>query len=41
MIVSRLGLGLKVDGFVPAFIASAVISVVAGAVTWLLNFLFV
>jgi uncharacterized membrane protein YvlD (DUF360 family) len=37
MIVSRLGLGLKVDGFLPAFIASAVISVVAGVVTWLLG----
>ena len=37
MIVSRLGLGLVVDGFVPAFIASAVITVVSGVITWLLG----
>ena len=38
MIVSRLGLGLTVDGFVPAFIASAVISIVAGVIIWALGF---
>ena len=38
MIVSRLGLGLTVDGFVPAFIASAVISIVAGLIIWALGF---
>ena len=37
MIVSRLGLGLTVDGFVPAFIASAVISIVAGVIIWALG----
>jgi putative membrane protein len=37
MIVSRLGLGLSVDGFGAAFIASAVISIVAGILTWLLG----
>ena len=38
MIISRLGLGLTVDGFVPAFIASAVISIVAGVIIWALGF---
>jgi putative membrane protein len=37
MIVSRLNLGLSVDGFGSAFIASAVISIVAGLVTWLIG----
>ena len=37
MIVGRLGLGLSVDGFVPAFIASAVISIVAGVIIWALG----
>lgn len=37
MIVGRLGLGLSVDGFVPAFIASAVISIVAGVIIWVLS----
>jgi putative membrane protein len=37
MIVSRLGLGLSVDGFVPAFIASAVITLVSGVLVWLLG----
>ena len=37
MIVGRLGLGLSVDGFVPAFIASAVISIVAGVIVWVLG----
>jgi len=37
MIVSRLNLGLTVDGFGSAFIASAVISIVAGLVTWLIG----
>lgn len=37
VLVSRLGLGLSVDGFGPAFIASAVISLVSWAITWLLG----
>ena len=37
MIVSRLNLGLKVDGFGSAAIAAVVIAVVAGVVTWLLG----
>ena len=37
IILSRLGLGLTVEGFGPAFIASAVITVVSGVVTWLLG----
>ena len=37
MIISRLNLGLTVDGFGAAFIASAVISIVAGLITWLLG----
>jgi putative membrane protein len=37
MIVSRLNLGLTVDGFGAAFIASAVISIVAAIITWLIG----
>ena len=37
MIVSRLSLGLTVDGFGSAFIASAVISIVAALITWLIG----
>ena len=37
MIVSRLNLGLTVDGFGSAFIASAVISIVAAIITWLIG----
>jgi len=37
MIVSRLNLGLSVDGFGSAFIASAVISIVAALITWLIG----
>lgn len=37
MIVGRLGMGLSVDGFGPAFIASAVISIVAGVIVWALG----
>ena len=37
MIVSRLNLGLTVDGFGSAFIASAVITIVAGIINWLLS----
>lgn len=37
IILSKLGLGLTVDGFGPAFIASAVITVVSAVVTWLLG----
>ena len=37
MIISRLGLGLTVDGFGAAFIASAVITIVAGVINWLLR----
>jgi putative membrane protein len=36
-IVGKLGLGLEVDGFVPAFIAAIVIAVAAGLITWLLG----
>jgi putative membrane protein len=36
-IVAKLGLGLEVDGFVPAFIAAIIIAVVAGLVNWLLG----
>ena len=36
-IVGKIGLGLEVDGFVPAFIAAIVIAVVAGLITWLLG----
>jgi putative membrane protein len=36
IIVSKLGLGLTVDGFGSAFIAAAVIAIVAGVIWWLL-----
>ncbi|MCA9870782.1 MAG: phage holin family protein [Anaerolineae bacterium] len=36
-IVGKIGLGLEVDGFVPAFIAAIIIAVVAGIITWLLG----
>lgn len=36
-IVAKLGLGLEVDGFVPAFIAAIIIAIVAGLVNWLLG----
>ena len=38
-IVGRLGLGLEVSGFGPAFIAALVIAVVSWLVTWLLSLL--
>ena len=38
MIVSRLGAGLSVEGFVPAFIASAVITIVSWIFLWLFGF---
>lgn len=38
-IVSKLGLGLEVDGFGSAFIAAIIIALVGGIVTWLLNLL--
>ena len=38
LIVGRLGLGLSVDGFGAAFIASAVISIVSGLIIWALGF---
>ena len=38
-IVGRLGLGMEVDGFVPAIIAAIIIAIVSAAVTWLLNLL--
>lgn len=34
-IVGRLGLGLEVDGFGPAFIAGIVIAILGGVVSWL------
>ena len=34
-VVSKLGLGLKVSGFGPAFIAAIVISVVSSLIIWL------
>ena len=36
-IVSKIGLGLEVDGFGAAFIAGIVIAVVGGLITWLLS----
>ncbi len=36
-IVGRLGLGLTVDGFVPALIAAAVIAIVSAVIMWLLG----
>ena len=38
-IVSKLGLGLKVDGFLSAFIAAIIIAMVGGLVNWLLGIL--
>jgi len=38
-IVSKVGLGLKVSGFVPALIAAVVISVASALVLWLLGVL--
>ncbi len=38
-IVGKLGLGLEVDGFVPAFIAAIIIAIVAGLINWLLGLL--
>ena len=38
-IVSKLGLGLEVDGFGSAFIAAIIIAVVGGIITWLLGVL--
>ena len=36
VIVSKLNLGLTVDGFGPAIIAAAVIAIVGGLIYWLL-----
>jgi putative membrane protein len=36
-IVGKLGLGLSVSGFGPAFVAGIVIAIVGGLVTWLLG----
>jgi putative membrane protein len=36
-VVGRLGLGMTVDGFVPAIVAALVISVIIGIVNWLLG----
>lgn len=38
-IVGRLGLGLEVDGFVPALIAAAVIVIITWVLNWLLGLL--
>jgi len=38
-VVGKLGLGIEVDGFGPAFIAALVIAVVSGLITWLLGLL--
>jgi putative membrane protein len=38
-IVSKLGLGLEVDGFGSALIAAIVIAVIAGIITWLVTIL--
>ena len=38
-IVSKLGLGLEVDGFGSAFIAAIIIAVVGGVINWLLGVL--
>lgn len=38
-IVGKLGLGLEVDGFVPAFVAAIIIAVVANLINWLLGLL--
>lgn len=34
-IVGKLGLGLEVDGFGPAFVAALIVAVVAGVLNWL------
>jgi putative membrane protein len=39
LIVSKLQLGLEVDGFGNAFIAAFIIAIVAGLITWLLSIL--
>jgi putative membrane protein len=39
LIVSKLHLGLEVDGFGNAFIAAFIIAIVAGLITWLLSIL--
>ena len=39
VIVSKLNLGLTVDGFGPAIIAAAVIAIVGGLIYWLLGVL--
>jgi putative membrane protein len=36
-IVGRLGLGLVVSGFVPAFLAAFVIAILSGLINWLLR----
>ena len=36
-IIGQLGLGLTVDGLVPAFLAGFAIAAVGGVLTWLLN----
>ena len=36
-IVGKLGLGLEVTGFGPAFIAAIIIAVISGLINWLLN----
>lgn len=38
-IVSKLGLGLEVDGFGSAFIAAIIIAIVGGIINWLLGVL--
>jgi putative membrane protein len=38
-IVGRLGLGMEVDGFGPAFIAALVIAVISWLLTWVLGLL--
>lgn len=38
-VVGKLGLGMEVDGFGPAFIAALVIAVLSSVITWLLGVL--
>ena len=38
-VVSKLGLGLEVDGFGSAFIAAIIIAIVGGIINWLLGVL--
>ncbi|MFL7894198.1 MAG: phage holin family protein [Anaerolineales bacterium] len=38
-VVGKLGWGLEVDGFVPAYIAAIVIAIISWLVTWLLGLL--